>query len=508
MSILDTLIVILYLAAVFGIGMYFSRNQKTTEDFFLAGKNVPGWVVVFAIVGTMISSTSFVGHPGNVYAGNMWNLPSFFLLPVVMLFIMRFVVVFYRRTIKMSIYDYLETRFSYAARAYGAAAFIISRVADMSATLYFLALPVSYLSGISVWWVILIVGLVTLVMTVAGGIAAVVYADVLQGVLLIGGALTCLGIALFRPVGGPGAVLETAWNGGKFSLGDMTFSLTHENIWFFLVGGGIWAVQRYALDQHIVQKYLVAKTDRQARISALFGAVACLPIWFMFFFFGACLWAFFQLTGTVMPADVAAVKDNIVPYFIKTQLPVGVIGLVVAALLAAAMSSLDSDLNSMATVIVDDFYSRFRPESSDVRRLFIGRLTVAILGVCAIVFSQLWIGIGTAMEFAVQLFSIATAGMLGLFALGALTKRANARGAFVGIIACVIFTAWATLTSVKLPAINHVLLDLGPLNFPWHPFLIGVINHAILFAVGWVASGWFDRKQSRDSMAATQAAAS
>jgi solute:Na+ symporter, SSS family len=501
MSLIDSAIVLVYLAAVFGIGIYFSRNQKTTEDFFLAGKSVPGWVVVFAIVGTMISSTSFVGHPGNVYAKDMWNLPSFFMLPVVMLFIMRFVVVFYRRTIKMSIYDYLETRFSYTARAYGATAFIISRVADMSATLYFLALPVSYLSGISVWWVIMIVGLVTLAMTVAGGIAAVVYADVLQGVLLIGGVLTCLGIALFRPAGGPSVVLNKAWEGGKFGLGEMSFSLTHENIWFFLVGGGIWAVQRYALDQHIVQKYLVAKTDRQAQFSALFGALACIPIWCMFFLFGACLWAFYQLNGTVMPADVAAVKDNIVPYFIKTQLPVGVIGLVVAALLAAAMSSLDSDLNSMATVIVDDFYGRLRPETSDHQRLFMGRLAVTILGILAIVFSQLWIGIGTAMEFAVQLFSIATAGMLGLFALGALTKRANAKGAFVGIVACVIFTAWATLTSVKLPAINHVLLDLGPLNFPWHPFLIGVINHGVLFGVGWVASGWFDRNEARDNMA-------
>ncbi len=501
MHILDSLIVLIYLATVFGIGIYFSRNQKTTEDFFLAGKNVPGWVVVFAIVGTMISSTSFVGHPGNVYAKDMWNLPSFFMLPVVMLFIMRFVVVFYRRTIKMSIYDYLETRFSYAARAYGAAAFIISRVADMSATLYFLALPVSYLSGIPVWWVILIVGLVTLAMTVAGGIAAVVYADVLQGVLLIGGVLTCLGIALFRPAGGPSAVLNKAWEGGKFGLGDLSFSLSHENIWFFLIGGGIWAIQRYALDQHIVQKYLVAKTDRQAQFSALFGALACIPIWCMFFLFGACLWAFYQLNGTVMPADVAAVKDNIVPYFIKTQLPIGVIGLVVAALLAAAMSSLDSDLNSMATVIVDDFYGRLRPETTDQQRLFVGRMAVTVLGILSIVFSQLWIGIGTAMEFAVQLFSIATAGMLGLFALGALTKRANAKGAFVGIIACVVFTAWATLTSVKLPAINHVLLDLGPLNFPWHPFLIGVINHAILFGVGLVASGWFDRNEARDSMA-------
>jgi SSS family solute:Na+ symporter len=317
---------------------------------------------------------------------------------------------------------------------------------------------VSYLSGIHLKWVIVIVGAVTLVMTVAGGLAAVVYADVLQGTLLIGGALVCLSIALFRPEGGPGAVLETAWNGGKFGLGDLSFSWFTANIWIYLVVGGIWAVQRYALDQHIVQKYLVAKTDRQARVSAYVGALACLPVWLMFFLFGACLWAFYQLTGTMPPSN-----DNIVPYFIKTQLPVGLIGLVVAALLAAAMSSLDSDLNSMATVIVDDYYARLRPHSTDRRRLWVGRVAVTVLGIGSIVFSLVWVGIETAMEFGVKLFSIATAGMLGLFALGALTKRANARGALVGIIACVLFTAWATFTSLKLPALgDRVLLDLGP----------------------------------------------
>jgi SSS family solute:Na+ symporter len=471
---IDATIVFSYFAVVFGIGLYFSRNQKTTQDYFLAGRRVPGWVVIFAIVGTMVSSTSFIGHSGNVYATNLWVLPQFMMLPVVMIFVSRYVVAFYRRTVRMSIYDYLERRFSYPARAYGAAAFIVSRVVDMSATLYFLAIPVSFLTGMHMGWVIVIVGVVTLAMTVAGGIAAVVYADVLQGVLLVGGAAACLAIALFRPEGGPGAVLATAWDGGKFALGNWSFSWVTDNAWVFLVGGAIWAVQRYALDQHIVQKYLVAKTDRDARRSAWFGALACLPVWCLFFLLGACLWAFFQLTAAQLPDDVAQVKDNIVPYFIKTQLPIGAIGLVIAALAAAAMSSLDSDLNSMATVIVDDYYARLRPGASDRQQLWVGRLAVALLGIFAIVFSLVWIGIGTAMEFGVQLFSIATAGMLGLFALGALTKRANAKGALVGILACIAFTAWATFTSVRLPALDRVLLDLGPFNYGFNPYLIGV----------------------------------
>ena len=152
MSLIDFVIVLVYFAVILGTGFYFSRHQKTAEDYFLAGKNVPGWVVVFAIVGTMISSTTFIGHPGNVYAKNMWNLPSFLMLPFVMLFVSKYVVVFYRRTIRMSVYDYLERRFNYGARAYGAAAFIVSRVVDMSATLYFLAIPVSYLSGFPIGW--------------------------------------------------------------------------------------------------------------------------------------------------------------------------------------------------------------------------------------------------------------------------------------------------------------------------------------------------------------------
>ena len=497
MGWIDSIIVVAYLLAVFGIGMWFSRNQHSTEDYFLASRSVPGWVVAFAIVGTMIGSTTFVGHPGNVYARDMWNLPAFLMLPVVMVVVSRRVIGFYRRTVRMSVYDYLERRFSYSARAYGAAAFIVSRIVDMSATLYFLALPVSFLTGIDVWWIILIVGAVTLAMTVAGGIAAVVYSDVLQGVLLIGGGLVCLGITLFRPEQGPGAVLRTAWEGGKFGLGEADFSWFQDNIWFYLVGGGIWAVQRYALDQHVVQKYLVAKTDREARASAYVGAVACLPIWLLFLAFGACLWAFFQLNGADLPADVGTVKDNIVPYFIKTQLPVGMVGVIVAALMAAAMSSLDSDLNSMATVIVDDYYSRLQPESTDAIRLWVGRGAVTVLGILAIAFSQLWIGIGTALELGVQLFSIATAGMLGLFALGALTQRANARGAIVGIVACILFTAWATFTSVKMPALDRVLLDLGPLNYRLHPFLIGVFNHLILFLVGLAASRRFERRNPR-----------
>jgi SSS family solute:Na+ symporter len=371
----------------------------------------------------MISSTSFIGHPGNVFAREMWNLPSFLMLPVVMLLVARHIVGFYRRTVRMSIYDYLERRFNYGARAYGAAAFIVSRVVDMSATLYFLAVPVSYLSGFDVWWVILVVGLVTVVMTVAGGIASVVYADVLQGVLLAAGVLVCLGIALFRPPAGMEAVLTAAWEGGKFGLGEWSFSLVDMNGWFLVVGGAIWAVQRYAWIAHRAE-ISGGRHRPRGPMSAFVGALsACHRL---LFFLLAPASGLLSGDGQALPPEVARVRTTSSRISSKPS-PRGMIGLVIAALLAAAMSDLDSDLNSMATVIVEDYFGRLRP----------GRPTAASLGrprrrrrswrpghpvLAALDWHRHRPRAGGPVVFDRH------RRMLGLFALGGLTRRANGRG--------------------------------------------------------------------------------
>ena len=152
------------------------------------------------------------------------------------------------------------------------------------------------------------------------------------------------------------------------------------------------------------------------------------------------------------------------------------------------MSSLGADLNSVATVTVDDFYARLRPGSSDAQRLRFGRLVVLLVGAAAILLATQWVGVESAIEFGVKLLSISTAGMLGLFALGLLTTRANRTGAWAGIVVCVVFTAWATLTSVALPAMDGPLLDLGSWNYPYEPYLIGILNHLLLFGVGYGVS--------------------
>ncbi len=497
METIDVVILVLYLTVIISLGLYFSRRQKSTEDYFLAGRNMPGWVVGFSLMGTVVSSATFVGHPGNTFKNDFWMLSLYLATPLVMTQVVR-ILVFYRHSIKMSVYEYLGDRFGYPAQAYGSFAFVMSRILDMSMTFYFLAIAVAFLSGYDIWWVILILGLFTLVYTVLGGIAAVVWTDVIQAVLLVGGGLLCVGIVLFTSDFGPQKVISTAWQGGKFGLGSFQFSLIENNFWIFVVGGVFQAFQSFAISQSAVQRYLLARTDREARRSAIAGVLSCIPVWLLFMFLGACLWAFYQLGGNSVPAEVVAVKDNILPYFIKTELPHGIIGLMLAALVAAAMSSLDSDLNSVAAVVVQNFYRRFRPRSTDRQQLAVGRSSVVVVGLASILMAQQWIGIESFVEFGVGLASVFSGGMVGLFGLGVLFRRATATGAYAGIAACVLLTGWATLTRIRLPEMEAPFLNLGPYNYTWVPVLIGILANLALVGVGLAVSllGGSTRKEA------------
>jgi SSS family solute:Na+ symporter len=488
LGLIDWVVIFSYFLSIAGIGLYFSRTQKTTEIYFLASRNVPGWVVGFALLGTMIGSATFIGQPGNVFQTDFWPLPAMLVLPLVMLVIARSLVVFYRRTIRMTAYGYLEKRFGYPARAYGGAAFIVSRIVDVSATFYFLAVAVAFMTGWDIWWVILILGLFTLGYTLTGGIEAVVWVSVLQTLMLLGGGLLILAVVLFKPEASPGQLLSTAWNGGKFNLGDWDFDWFKNNQWLYVTGGFIWAIQRYACDQHLVQKYLIARSDKEAVKSAYIGSTVCIPIWLMFMIIGALVWSFYELGEGALPAEVRAVTDNVMPHFMATQLPVGLVGLMLSALAAAAMSSLAADLNSLGTVITEDFYGRLKRGSTDRQQLIVGKISILVFGLASIVLAQQWIGIQSFVVTSATLLSIVTGGMLGLFMLGLFSRRVTDRGAYAGILACILFTVWGTLTTDKIPYMEQSMIDLGRFNYPLIPFTIGIFNHIAVIGVGLLGS--------------------
>jgi SSS family solute:Na+ symporter len=484
MPVVATAIVVCYLVGIMSLGLYLARKRRSTEEYFLGGRAFPWWAVAFSLIGTMIGSTTFIGHPGEVFRTSMWNLPLHLMLIPVMVFVARYVVVFYRRTLRMSVYGYLEKRFGHGARAYGALAFVFSRIVDISGSLFFLGIAVSMLAGWDIRTVVVTMGTATVLYTLVGGISAVVWTDVAQGIVLIGSALTFVVYLLVAPEVGAGELVATAWEGGKFSWGSWTPGVVDDNVWILMALGLVWALQRYATDQHMVQRYLIARDDREARRAATVGAMAALPIWGLFWLFGALLWAYYQTGGGTIPPEVAADKTRIVPYYVLAEFPDAMLGLLVAGLAGAFVGSVTADINSVATVLVEDFYQKARPRATDRQSLYVGKVAVAAVGGACVLAALQWIGVQSAIGFMFDLISVASAGVLGLFLLGILFRGATSRGALAGILAAVAFTAWATFTAVTIPSLGRPLLDLGALNYGWNVKLIGVFSSLILLAVG------------------------
>ena len=485
---LDYLVVGLYLLAVAAIGISVARRKKkTTDEYFLANRRIPAWLVSFSIVGTVISSVTFVALPGAAFSTNWRLIVPNLMVPVVLVFVVIFVVPLYRRVVRMSSYEYLEKRFGAFARLYGSTGFLLLRVIDLGFTLLLTAIAVEVITGWDIRLVVIGIGLFTILYTIIGGIEAVIWTDVLQGCVLATGAVTILAIILLTPEGGPAAVISTAYRGGKFSLGD--YRLSWQNLfsdepvfWIFALSGLMHFGRAYVTEPNMVQRYLVARTDRDARRGVMAGIFACVPIWVTFAFIGSCLWAFYQITGKNLPPEVLQKPDNILPHFILNELPAGLIGLILAAILSAANSAVSSDLNSVATVATGDYFIKARPSSSERTRLLFGRGMVLVGGIASVAIALLLISARAKalIELVITLGMIFAGGLLGLFALGYLTTSATRRGAYVGTAICLTFILWATIT-------GPLQVDLG-FNFTMHPIMIGIFSHPLLFISGYLAS--------------------
>jgi SSS family solute:Na+ symporter len=239
----------------------------------------------------------------------------------------------------------------------------------------------------------------------------------------------------------------------------------------------------------MVQRYLVARTDREAKQGATFGALMCAPIWLMFGFIGACLYGFYQVTGQALPAEMIEKSEKVLPYFVLTNMPIGVVGLILAAIIAAAQSSVSADLNSVSTVLTSDFYSRMNPASSDRSRLMFGRMAVLVVGLIttftAVILSRA--EVFTILQLANDLISIVGGGILGLFALGFLTRHGTRAGAYTGIVVSLAFTGWATVTGPMRGALG-LPVENALWTFNMYPGLIGVIGNVLMFVVGYAIS--------------------
>ena len=460
-----------YLAALVAMGVYFSRREKSTEDFFLGGRRVPWWAAGMSIFGTQLSAITFMAIPAKVYATD-WT----YILGNVCILLMAPIVVylylpFYRRLNITTAYEYLEKRFNLPVRLFGSILFILFQFGRMGIVLFLPAIALSAVTGINVYVCILAMGVLCTIYTVLGGIEAVIWTDVLQVIVLMGGALLSLFIVAANVDGGFGGIVSTGYANAKFHTFTWSWDYTITAVWVVFIGNLFITLGPYTTDQAVIQRYLTTPDEKSAARAIWTNAALAVPSALLFFALGTALWVFYK-THPNMLNPALEKTDSILPWFVATQLPVGVAGLVIAGLFAAAMSSLDSSMNSMATAIVTDFYRRFKPGVDDHRCLNLARWLTVILGA---------FGTGTALYMArvdipslwdlfTKVLGLLGGSLSGLFALGVFTRRANGAGGLVGAV------------------VSAAVLFLVQQYTQVHFFLYALVGVVTCFVVGYLAS--------------------
>ena len=483
MQTVDIVVFLVFTLGVVVFGCSFFRKGTTSEDFTHAGRSLPGWVVGMSIFATYVSSISYIGYPGKAFASN-WNAFVFSLsIPVASYFAARYFVPFYRRGGSVSAYTFLEEKFGRWARLYASACYLLTQIARMGSILYLLAVPMHILMGWNLHVVIIATCVAIILYSMLGGLKAVIWADAIQGIILIGGALLCLAILLFSMPEGPVQAFQLAIDspdGNKFSLGSFGADLTTSTFWVCLIYGVFINLQNYGIDQNYVQRYHAAKTDRDARFSALFGGWLFIPVSALFFLIGSALYSYYEAGVAPLPAEIQAKPDYVFPYFIVHGLPVGLRGLLIASIFAAGMSTVSTSVTSAATVILTDYVKPFARHATERHHVFVLRLSSVIVGVLGIIVAIAMLSVESIIDAWWTLSSIFSGGMLGLFLLGIMPRRIGRGAALLGCVAGIAVIAWISLARMwNLPGVHL------------HEYLAIVLGTTTIFLTGFLATCLF-----------------
>ena len=472
-------VVALYLGGMIYIGYWFMKRDaaSSTEAYFRGGQRVPWWVAGLSIFATMLSSITFMAIPARAYQTDIsWyigQLPILIVVPLVVFFYLPF----FRKLDLTSAYEYLEKRFGIAARIFASLSFILFHVGRVAIVLYLPALALATVSDISVDTSIIVCGVLCLIYTVMGGITAVVWTDAVQAIVLMGGAVLCLVLSILRVDGGLPVVWDIAVRDEKlfdslkwtdFSVADGTMSAVVLFVAFLFN-----ALVPYTSSQDVVQRYVTTKDISSARRSLWTTMVLSIFCSMVFFLMGTAIYAFFKTNPALLDPTLAK-TDSILPFYIMQQLPVGISGLIIAALFAASQSTVSSSLNSMATAYIKDFDARLLRPGRDDQTYLAGAKWVVILAGGFGIALAVWMAHSN-IESAFKTFNTIiglTAGALGgLFALGVFTRRANGTGAMIGAFTATALVVWMQVTKQPVTGL-----------------LFAFIGCAATFVVGYLAS--------------------
>jgi len=427
----DLAIIAVYLAGITLFGLRFRKQQRSLRDYFLADRKIPWWAIALSIVAAETSTLTIISIPGLAYDTNLT-----FLQVVLGYLVGRVIISFvllphYFRGDLFTAYELIERRFGRRLRSLTAGLFLLTRAAAEGVRVYAVSIVVGLALGTGEVASIVIITALTLIYTFEGGLAAVIWTDVVQTIIYVAGTLVGLFMIVHLVPGGWPAIHSVATSAGKFRIFDFSPDFWRPyTFWAGLLGGAFLTTASHGTDQLIVQRLLAARNQRQSVTALLSSGVAILFQFALFLMVGVMLFAYYR-----MPSSAFGRADRIFPTFIVSRMPHGISGLLIAAILAAAMSNLSAALNSLASTSIIDFYLRRRPNTDERRRLQLSRLATLIWAVVLFALAVLSLHkAGRVVEAGLQIASVAYGALLGVFLLGVLTRRANQPGAVLGML--------------------------------------------------------------------------
>ncbi|MFC0266732.1 sodium:solute symporter [Kushneria aurantia] len=429
---LDMLVLVVYVVVIAWVGARFGKDQDNTEDYFLGGRKIPGWAIGLSVMATQASAITFIGAPGWGFDGGLERLVTFINVPLAMAVLIALLVPIFHRAGIYSIYELLERRFGVATRSLAALLFLVARGLATGVVLYAPALVLSVVTGLSVNLTIILMAVIAVGYTVMGGISAVIWTDVIQMFVLWLGAILSMILLVASLPGGWSDVFAFGAANDMFNPINLSLDPTVTySLWAGLIGGVVLHVAYFGTDQSQIQRVLTSPSIAEGQRSLMIGGYLLVPQMLLFLFIGVMLAAYYQQHGLTAPDNL----NELFPRFVVSTLPVGISGLVIAGVFAAAMSSLDSALNSLAAVSVRDFYARFvKPEADERHYLKASRWATVFWGVYATLFAFFAGNLGPVIEAVNRIGSWFYGALLGVFLLAILSHRSNGRGAVAGML--------------------------------------------------------------------------
>ena len=490
LSWLDVAVMTGYFGLLACIGWYFSRRNTSTEQYFLGERSFPGWATGLSLVGTIISSITFLAFPADAYKTSWLRfLIQFGMIPAAVIGVY-LAIPLYRRTRVTTAYEYLGMRFGPGIQVYGAVAFIVFQLVRVSMILFLISVMIYEITGLDPTLCVLLGGGAVALYTVIGGIAAVIWTDVIQTIVLVLGGLLCLAIIIYKLPGGLSQIFTVAEDAGKFSFaewnnGQLTpvswgLSLREKTLLMLPLLGTVFLLTETCCGQNSVQRYCASRSTKDARQALWLCLLASMPIWAFYMFLGTGLYVFFQQFPSQEAAEMlsgAQKAEQILPYFVIRYVPPGFAGLIIAAALAAAMSSLDSSINAIATVSIVDIYRRHLvKERDDEHYLRVAQAVATVAAVLMMAGAVVLIHAQTkTLQDAAQILnSLVGGGLLSIFLVGFLTRVGDGRAVFIGIVCTMLVTGWTILAQYQM------LPDW--LDTPFDVYYTTIVGNLVMFA--------------------------